>query len=77
VQAAEFLGCEEIQADVINHLQTLLIETIVRKEEIVTSEDSCWDSQLKVNVACTRDLHSVQVCTYIVLLLILTGSEWV
>jgi hypothetical protein len=59
VQAAEFLGCKEIQADVINHLQTLVIEIIERKEEIIVSSGN---SQLAASFACTWDIHSVQVC---------------
>jgi hypothetical protein len=75
VQAAEFLGCQEVQADVIKHLQTLLIEIMERKEDIVVSESSSLDSQLAVNLACTRDLHSIQVCACIALLLLLASSE--
>jgi hypothetical protein len=75
VQAAEFLGCKEVQADIIKHLQTLLIEIIERKEEIVVSESSSLDSQLAVNLACTRDLHNAQVCACIALLLLLASSE--
>jgi hypothetical protein len=61
VQAAEFFSCKKVQADVINHLQTLLIEVMEREGEIEASVAST-DLQLAVNLASTRDLHSVQVC---------------
>jgi hypothetical protein len=74
MQAAEFLNCREVQADIIKHLQTLLIETIERKEAIVAPVASSSDAQLAIHRSYTRDLHSVQVCAYIALLS-LTGSE--
>jgi hypothetical protein len=63
VQAAEFLGCKEAEEDVLNHLCTLLMETLKRSEESFAfqSVSSHSDGLLEVNHAYGRDWHNMQV----------------
>jgi hypothetical protein len=71
VQAAEFLGCKDVKNEIINHLQTVLMETVQRNEGIV-APDATMDSDLSIAVdhAFTRDWRNVQVRTCNALLLL-------
>jgi hypothetical protein len=60
MQAAEFMGCTDSQADILNHLKTLLNDTMERAEKIGESLDSFLSVAAKH--AYTRDWHNIQVC---------------
>jgi hypothetical protein len=66
VQAAEFLGCKEVEEDILNHLCTLLMETLKRSEEsfALQSASSDLDGFPEANHAYGRDWHNMQVCMH-------------
>jgi hypothetical protein len=76
VQAAEFLGCKDAEEDILNHLCTLLLDTLKRSEESFASQSasSDLDGFLEANPAYGRDWHNMQVCA-ITELLALSGLE--
>jgi hypothetical protein len=55
MQAAEFLGCKEVEEDISNLLFTLLFETLKRNEESFALQ-----SAPKGNHAYGRDWHNMQ-----------------
>jgi hypothetical protein len=71
-EAAEFLGCKEIQEDIIKHLKTLLVETTKRSETISVASGQLMvsDEELSPLMQCgySRDWHTVQVWPCISLL---------
>jgi hypothetical protein len=64
VQAAEFLGCQEVQADIIDHLQKLLLEIMEWTEKIFSSQAASLDSLLShaAHNSYTCYTHNLQVC---------------
>jgi hypothetical protein len=64
VQAAEFLGCEKIQKDIVTYLQMILIETIERTEKSIALQGTFldMDRSLEVHHAYGHDWHNLQVC---------------
>jgi hypothetical protein len=76
VQAAEFLGCKEVEEDILNHLCTLLLETLNRAQESFILQSASLDSVAspKGNHAYGQDWHNMQVCACTELLA-LSGAE--
>jgi hypothetical protein len=73
MQAAEFMGCEEAQEDIIKSLQTLLIEMIERTKKIIAPQPATLNSILSqaTDHAYTHHTHHhMQVCACVALLVL-------
>jgi hypothetical protein len=76
-QAAEFLGCKGVEEDILNHLCTLLIDTLKRSEESFALQSASSDGFLEANPAYGRDWHNMQVraCTELLVLIMVERKK--